>query len=217
MNIYAHKPIVIDGEPSSIENPYVIKDITVSQVAYHKATDGKLEIWLKFFGKENEKIKIQLGSPRLDDSKPVYFPAIAIIAKNLPPLTVPFTVPIEYGGQVFDTLSQKPEIFHEKFTGTYSWIFPTIEYILPTTGDYYIVGYLPEPQEGKFWIAVGEKEKFGVLDILSLPKTIIDVRNFHEVFPVGGILVWFWFVILFVILSLLTFLGAGILYLVGAI
>lgn len=37
INSYAHKPIVIDGGPSSIDNPYVIKDINVSQVAYHYA------------------------------------------------------------------------------------------------------------------------------------------------------------------------------------
>jgi len=214
-NSFAHKPIVIDGGPSSIDNPYNIENIDISQVAYHNATQGKLEIWLKFFGKENQKIKIQLGSPKLDDSKPVYFPACAIISKSLPPITVPFAVPIEYGGQVFTTQSQKPEIFHEEFTGTYSWIFPPVEYILPKTGDYYIVGYIPEPREGKFWIAVGEKEKFSFLDILSLPKTIIDVRNFHEVFPVGGVLIWFWFVLLFIILTLFSFLGLGGLYLIG--
>lgn len=214
---FAHKPIVVDGGPSDIDNPYIIKDTNISQVAYHHAKEGKLEIWLKFFGEENKKIKIQLGSPKLDDSKPVYFPAFAILSKKLPPVTVPFAVPIEYGGQVFTTQNIKPEIFHEKFTGTYSWIFPPFEYILPATGEYYIVGYLPEPREGKFWIAVGEKEQLGFLDILKLPQTIIDVRNFHEVFPIGGVMVWFWFILIFIVLSLLTFLGAGLLYLVGII
>lgn len=217
INSYAHKPIVIDGGPSSIDNPYIIKDINVSQVAYHYAKEGQLEIWLKFFGKENTKVKIQLGSPKLDDSKPVYFPAFAILSKNLPPVTVPFSVPSQYGGQLFTTQSQKPEIFHEKFTGTYSWIFEEVEYILPSTGDYYIVGYIPDPREGKFWIAVGEKEQFGLLDILGLPKTVIDVRNFHEVFPIGGMLIWLWFIIIFIMLSLLTLLGMGVLYLVGVI
>lgn len=212
INSYAHKPIVIDGGPSSIDNPYTIKDIHVSQVAYHHATEGKLEIWLKFFGEENETIKIQLGSPKLDDSKPVYFPAVAILSKNLPPVTVPFVVPIEYGGRVFTTQSQKPEIFHEEFTGTYSWIFQPIEYTLPHTGEYYLVGYIPEPREGKFWIAVGEKEQFGINDILNLPNTIIKVRKFHEVFPVGGILVWIWGVVIFIIYSLIALLGAGIFY-----
>ncbi len=217
INSYAHKPIVIDGGPSSIDNPYLIEDIDISQVAYHHATEGKLEIWLKFSGKENQKIKIQLGSPKLDDSKPIYFPACAILSKKLPPVVVPFAVPIEYGGQVFTTNSQKPEVFYEEFTGTYSWTFKTIEYILPATGDYYIVGYIPDPREGKFWIAVGEKEKFGLLDILTLPKTIVEVRKFHEVFPVGGVLIWIIYIVIFLIISIFTSIGLGIVYLLGAI
>lgn len=204
---YAHKPIVIDGEASSAEKPYEINDMDISQVAYHNATEGKLEIWLKFYGEKGKEIKIQLGSPKLDDSKPVYFPAIAILGKNMPPVVVPFSVPNGYGGTVFSTKSQKPEMFYEKFTGTYSWTFPKIKYILPETGDYYIVGYLQEPREGKFWIAVGEKEKFGIGDFLSVPNTVVQVRNFHEVFPVGGILIWLWCIILIIIIALLLFLS----------
>jgi len=204
---YAHKPIVIDGTASSMEKPYEIEDTDISQVAYHNATKGKLEIWLKFYGEKGKEIKIQLGSPKLDESKPIYFPAIAIISKNMPPISVPFSVPGEYGGVTFTTQSQKPEMFYEKFTGTYSWIFPTIKYILPETGDYYIVGYLPEPREGKFWIAVGEKEKFGIGDFLSVPNTVVQVRNFHEVFPVGGILIWLWCLILIIVVALLLSLS----------
>ncbi|HOV31963.1 MAG TPA: hypothetical protein PLX23_01210 [Candidatus Hydrogenedens sp.] len=207
MIAYAHKPIAIDGETSSAEKPYEIKNIDISQVAYHNATEGKLEIWLKFYGEKGKEIKIQLGSPKLDDSKPIYFPAIAILSKNMPSVLVPFSVPNKYGGTVFNTQAQKPEIFYEKFTGTYSWIFPTIKYILPETADYYIVGYLPEPREGKFWIAVGEKEKIGLGDFLSIPNTIVQVRNFHETFPVGGILFWLWCIILIIVICLLLFLS----------
>ncbi|HOK08671.1 MAG TPA: hypothetical protein PLT82_04075 [Candidatus Hydrogenedens sp.] len=211
INTYAHKPIVIDGGPSGPDNPYIIKDINISQVAYHTAKEGNLEIWLKFSGKENEKIKIQLGSPKLDNSKPVYFPAVAIIGNRMPTVSLPFSIPQGFGGEIYSTQGIKPEVFHEEFTGTDSWIFPIKEYVLPKTDSYYLVAYLPEPREGKFWIAVGDKEKFGIKDILSLPKTIVQVRRFHEVFPVGGVLVWGLFLLLILFLAGISFLAISLL------
>lgn len=201
---FAHKPIVIEGNSSSSENPYYIEDIEVSKVAYHTAKKENLEIWLKFSGKENQKLKIVLGSPKLDSSKPIYFPAVVVLSRKFPPIAVPFSIPPGYGGKIYDTRNQIPKIFYEEFTGTYSWRFEPFELVLPETGDYYIVGYLPEPREGKFWIAIGEKEKFSFLDFLRLPEVVIKVRNFHEVFPIGGLLIWIWILMLLVIVGILV-------------
>ncbi len=204
----AHKPIVIEGNPSSYDNPYYIEDVEVSQVAYHTAKEGNLEIWLKFSGKENQKLKIVLGSPKLDSSKPVYFPAVAVLSRKFPPIAVPFSIPSGYGGKIYNTKDQIPKIFYEEFTGTYSWSFEPFELVLPETGDYYIVGYLPEPREGKFWIAIGEKEKFSFLDFLRIPEIVIKVRNFHEVFPIGGLLIWIWVLLLLLIVGIVVGISA---------
>ncbi len=208
LKAFAHKPIVIGGGPSSAEKPYYIEDIDISQVAYHKATQGNLEIWLKFSGKENQTLKVELGSPKLDSTKPVYFPAVAVLSRKFPPVVVPFNLPAGYGGKVYDTRGQVPEVFHEEFTGTYSWKFQPFEIVLPETGEYYIVGYLPEPREGKFWVAVGEKEKFGFWDFIRIPEIVVKVRSFHEVFPIGGILIWMWIVIVLIAVGLLVGVSA---------
>ncbi|MCX8065492.1 MAG: hypothetical protein N3G21_10025 [Candidatus Hydrogenedentes bacterium] len=200
----AHKPIVIEGGVSSPEQPYYIEDIDISQVAYHKATHGNLEIWLKFSGKEGQELKIDIGSPKLDSSKPVYYPAVAVLSKKFPPVTVPFNLPVGYGGKIYDTRGQIPKVFYEQFTGTRSWRFEPFELVLPETGDYYIVGYLPEPREGKFWIAVGEREKFTFWDFIKMPEIIVKVRSFHEVFPVGGLLFWVWIIIVLALVGLLV-------------
>jgi len=52
------------------------------------------------------------------------------------------------------------------------------------------VGYLPGEVEGKFWLAIGTAEQFGLSDILSLPRVLFDVRAFHEAGPAGGLLFW---------------------------
>lgn len=202
ISAYAHKPIAIDGRPSSYDQPYEIDDITVSQVAYHNATKDKLEIWMKFSAREKDILRIQLGSPKLKD-KPVYYPAVAIIGRNLPKTTLPFSIPNELGAVVFTTTGQTPKVFHEEFTGTDSWMFEKITFEIPESGDYFLVGFLPEPREGKFWVALGEKEKFSFWDIVSLPWTVIKVRNFHEVFPFGGLGFWGWIFALIIIILLI--------------
>jgi hypothetical protein len=65
-----------------MEKPYEIEDTDISQVAYHNATKGKLEIWLKFYGEKGKEIKIQLGSPKLDESKPILFLLLPLLAKT---------------------------------------------------------------------------------------------------------------------------------------
>lgn len=204
----AHKPIAIEGGPSTPDKPYYIEDIEVSQVAYHKASSGNLEIWLKFSGKENQRLKIDLGSPKLSPEKPVYFPAVVVLSKKFPPVAVPFSLPVGYGGKVYDTRDQVPKVFYEKFTGTYSWRFEPFEVVLPETGEYYIVGYLPEPREGKFWVAVGDRERFTFWDFLRLPEIIVKVRNFHEVFPVGGLLFWIWILVILILVGLVVGISA---------
>ena len=54
----------------------------------------------------------------------------------------------------------------------------TIE--LPQSGTFYIVAFDPKQAGGKLWISVGQKEKFGLADLLSMGQTIKLVRSFHE-------------------------------------
>ena len=62
--------------------------------------------------------------------------------------------------------------------------------MLPQEGTYYMVTYLPSGDEGKFWVALGKAEVFGLWDLIRMPVIIIEARNFHEVFFWGGILGW---------------------------
>jgi hypothetical protein len=68
------------------------------------------------------------------------------------------------------------------------------------------VTYLPEPGPGKFWTAAGKAEVFGVEDILTLPQTIISVRQFHEISPWGGLLGWGLLAVLTTLAGLFSFL-----------
>ena len=187
---WAHKPVVINGGPTTAETAYVIEDVDVSQVAYHEATPAQPTLWFTFEVEAGKELYLQLGVPKIDRYADLR-PAMALLGPGMPELeNVPFEVPAGYGGVVYSMVGVEPEVFNEEFTGTESWQFPAETPTVETGGKYYLVGYLPEAESGKFWVAVGTLERFGFGDIVKLPKTLRDVRSFHEVGPVGGLLFW---------------------------
>jgi len=187
---WAHNPIVIDGGPTDVTTAYRIADISVSRVAYHHAKPGQPFLWLTFDGKAGQLLEFQMGVPKIDRYADVR-PATALLGPGLPaPPEFPFTVPTGMGAVVFTTEGQEPTVFNEEFTGTVDWMFKEESFTLPQDGKYYMVSYLPSSEEGKFWIAPGKKEAFGLWDFIRMPVIIIEARNFHEIFPWGGILGW---------------------------
>jgi len=186
---WAHKPIVVDGGPTTPDTAYEISDVDVSQVAYHEATPTQPRLWLGFQIPAGQKLFLQLGAPKLSDTNTIR-PAMALLGPGLPDIDLPFEIPEGYGGYLYDTEGQNGEFFHEEFTGTDSWLFPAQEPVVPNAGLYYLVGYLPDTPQGKFWMAIGTAEKFGLSDILSLPGVVFKVRAFHEVGPFGGLIFW---------------------------
>lgn len=195
--VWAHKPILPDGAADSPAHAVPVKDVDVSMVVYHQATALSPRVWVVFEGQKGKMVELQLGVPRLDrfrDTRPV----AAVIGPGLPPWKGGFDAPPGLGGVVFGTAGgAEPKAFHEPFTGTDSWLFEKQKLVLPESGRYYLVGFLPDQAEGKLWLAFGFKEAYGLRDWLSLPAWIARVRQFHEV---RGVPRWVWF---------LTVLGAA--------
>lgn len=198
----AHKPVVINGGPTDVETAYEVPDPEVSYVGYHERTPEAPELWFTFEAEGGAPLYLQLGVPKIDRYETLR-PAMVLLGPGLPTADVPFDIPDGYGGQLFSSEAQEPVIFEEEFTGTTSWQFPSIRLDAPESGRYYLVGYIPNGDNGKFWMALGEEEDFGFEDILTLPTTLIKVRLFHEVFPIGGILGW---ALLFILLAVFGFL-----------
>jgi len=193
----AHKPIVIDGGPTSLEDALETESVDISQVAYHRRTAGNPEIWLTFEVTANTPLYLQMGVPKLGRLED-YRPAMALVGPGLPQVQLPFEIPEGYGAYVFPTDGEEPNEFYEPFTGTTSWQFPYKNLTLETAGRYYVAGYAPQGDDGKFWIAIGKRESFSFLDIVSLPVITVKVRLFHEVFPIGGIAMWFFIILLII-------------------
>lgn len=198
---WAHNPIVINSGPTDAATAYEVADISVSRVAYHHAKPGQPLLWLTFYGRAGQRLELQMGVPKLDRYASVR-PITAILGPGLPPAPdLPFSVPQGMGATVLSTENEQPTVFHEEFTGTVSWMFAQNSVPLTQDGKYYMVTYLPSGVEGKFWVAPGVSEAFGLWDLIRMPVIIIQARSFHEVFPWGGILGWAYLLILVLLLG----------------
>ena len=208
----AHNPIVINGGPTNADTANVIEDISLSQVGYHEATAASPTMWFQLEGQVEQTLSVELGVPYINRYAGLR-PAAVLLGPGLPPLDLPFDVPDGLGGIVFTSEGLAPEVFDEEFTGTISWIWPAQEYVFETAGTYYLVGYIPSGEDGKFWVAVGKTEAFGLSDIIRLPQVLSSVRSFHEIGPFGGILFWIMIAIIGLLVALLGLAARSLFFL----
>jgi hypothetical protein len=177
----AHKPVWSDGTNIDSEHALALETIDVSQVVYYEITADTPQLWMTFEGTKDQVLYLQLGVPVIDRLKD-FRPAVAVLGPEWPAPAVPFSLPEGDGGLVFGTAGMStPEVYHESFTGTDSWIFLEENVTLPATGKYYIAAYVPSGQLGKLWVSVGTKEEFGLKDLATFGETISKVRSFHEI------------------------------------
>ena len=177
----AHKPIFTNEKGTSPESAVQIKEPDVSQVIYRKLTDETPQLWLAIDVEKDFKLFVQIGIPVIDRLKK-FRPSFVVLGPNLPSVSTGFAIPKGMGGIIFPTESvEKPRFFHEHFTKTDSWILRSETITLPDKGRYYVVAYSPSEQKDKFWLAVGKKEKFGLLDMLSFGGWQKTILQFHEV------------------------------------
>lgn len=177
----AHKPIAILEVHPDDEHALVVRDIDISQVAYVELTPEAPQFWLAFETQGEVPLPLSLGVPVIDRLN-TFRPALLVLGPGLPETTLPFPIPAGMGGEVYPSDGVfDPHVFYEPFTGTNSWVLEQISVPLSAPGRYYVVGYSPSHGYGKLWIAIGEKEAFGLSDFVRLPSIIGEVRSFHEV------------------------------------
>jgi hypothetical protein len=177
--VFAHKPIWSNELGIDANTAIQLIDPNVSQVVYRPLPAGCHQIWTTCTASGNFNMYLQIGVPVLDRLKN-FRPSLVLIGPGLPDANLPFKIPRGYGATVIDTNSAEPRFFHEPFTGTDSWILASKTITLPKSGRFYVVAYDPKAAEGKLWMAVGQKERFGIADFFTFGQTKKRVRTFHE-------------------------------------
>jgi hypothetical protein len=193
----AHQPTMSDGTAIDPDSAIELDDIQLSRVIYHEITEDAPSLWLTFDVDEPQSLFVSLGLPLLNRLES-FRPAFAVLGPGLPAIDLPIEVPEGLGGLVFETDEVlEPEVFDEPFSGTSSWILREEDVDLPEAGTYFIVAFVPSGEAGKLWLAPGDREEFGLGDIIRLSGVLDEVRVFHEtsggafpcfLFPLAAIL-----------------------------
>ena len=178
-SVLAHKPVWSDKPAKDPNTAIALIDPNISQVVYRSLPAGPNQVWTTLNAHAKFKLYVQIGVPVIERLKN-FRPNLAVIGPGLPKYDLPFRIPSGYGATVIDTNSVEPRFFHEPFTGTDSWILESKTIELPQSGTFYVVAFDPKQSGGKLWIAAGQKEKFGLADLLNMGRTIKLVRAFHE-------------------------------------
>lgn len=177
---YAHRPIFTDEKGIDQETAVKISEPDVSQVIYRTLSDETPQLWLAVNAKKDFELFVQIGIPVIDRLKN-FRPSFVVLGPGLPQASMPFSTPQNIGGKDYPTLDiKKPKFFHEHFTKTDSWILRSEKIKLPESGRYYVVVYSPVKDNGKFWVSVGQKEKFGFWDLFRFGGWKKTIQKFHE-------------------------------------
>ncbi len=187
-NAQAHKPVDTSG-PATKVNPIVITEHRVSWAAYNEfLTPGEVHFYRLEGVNRGEKIHLSLLVPYLERLKD-FFPVIALMGSGLEN---------DFAGldqeAVLELLNPSPEegvilkqfaggevgSFFEPFTQTRYYERQEMNIFAPASGDYYAAVFDLEGRADKYVFAIGEEEKWGARDILSMPRIWWDVRMFME-------------------------------------
>jgi hypothetical protein len=179
--VHAHNLIRAESSPNTWSDPLPIEKPDVSQVYYARLEGVRRQVWFRFSGKAGDRIWFQVGVPVLERLRG-FTPQAAIVGPGLPAADVGSGLPPDLGVIVF-VPSGLPREFHEEFTGTSSWIWLEQEYVLPSSGTWYVVAFSDTvmSEDDKLWLAIGTKERFGLGDLFRFGSIRRFVRAFHEV------------------------------------
>ena len=177
----AHNLVRAESTPNSWSDPLPIDRPDVSQVYYARLEAVRRQVWFRFSGKAGDRIWFQVGVPVIERLSGLE-PLAAIVGPGLPATDLGFELPPGLGAVVF-TPSEQPREFSEEFTGTSSWIWLEQEYVLPSSGTWYLVAFSDTvvSADDKLWLAIGTKERFGLRDLFRFGSIKRFVRAFHEV------------------------------------
>lgn len=181
--VYAHKPI-FETKDTMFEKPIVIKDHKISYAIYGSLYKIDDVDYAKFYAKKGDPLFVQMTIPIIKGNED-FSPSFALMGKGIKGNDkVPFDVPDDFG--VIVVKPSPKEYFYEKFTQTKYYIRQTLRGEIPEEGEYYVAVF-SDGQRGKYSLALGEKEKFTLLDWIKMPLIYIIVKYFFN--PIATILV----------------------------
>jgi len=183
----AHIPLDTSA-PASKEEPIFVEDHQISWAAYNQLEKAGDVDYYQFKVEQGEVIYFSMVIPVIDRFKD-FKPDLALIGPALENNYAGFDP--DYINSILKLDSdeniiivrdyqENPEIFFEPFTRTSYWRRQRFSTAAPAAGTYYLAVFSAEQEQGKYTLAIGRREVWGLKDLIRMPKIWWDTRIFVE-------------------------------------
>lgn len=174
--VWAHTPLSPSDEIHTLATAYEVPNPTKSWTLYRELHhEGEAEYY-KLHLNAGERLRISLYTKETPEN---FAPNLIIMAENLAqPDDLPSYIekPEGYGATIFKPSTPENREY-EPFTPTSYYYLIDVDESISEHGDYYVVVFEPNMEEGKYGIAIGYKEEFTISEWLLIP---FDVIGIHE-------------------------------------
>lgn len=173
--VFAHAPDKpTDNE--SLETAYIISDPTKSWAIYAELHEGEEAQYYKFDLLESEKLLVMLFIPTYESSS--FMPNLVIMG---PGITSQDALPdyvetVDGVGIMLMNGKRPPGPTYEPFTPSSYYYLASLDQAVSIGGIYHVAVYEPF-QGGRYGLAIGYKEEFGLDEFIKIP---IDVIGIHQ-------------------------------------
>ncbi|MFW5873563.1 MAG: hypothetical protein ACOCVD_02670, partial [Bacillota bacterium] len=185
-NVLAHIPLDTSS-PASKEEPIFVEDHQISWAAYNQLSEPEDVDYYSFNVKQGEEIYFSMVIPVIERYKS-FKPDVALIGSGLESdyagydnsyINSRLKLESDENVIIVRDYQDNPDMFFEPFTRTSYWERQEFSISAPETGTYYLAVFSEEDQ-GKYTLAIGKKEVWGLKDIIRMPKIWWDTRIFLE-------------------------------------
>jgi hypothetical protein len=186
-NALAHVPLDTSGSASKKE-PIFVEDHQISWAAYNQLEQAGDVDYYSFKAEQDEEIYFSMVIPlieRYQNFKPdlaLIGPALENDYASYDPDYINSILKLESDENIIIVRddNDNPDTFFEPFTRTSYWKRQEFSTAAPAAGTYYLAVFSGNENPGKYTLAIGRKEIWGLKDIIKLPKIVWDTRIFVE-------------------------------------
>ena len=176
--VAAHTPLNPSEEIHSLDTAFEIPNPTKSWTLYRELHhEGEAE-YFKLHLNSGERLRANLYIKEIKEN---FSPNLIIIGENLQDadlLPVFIEIPEGFGANLIESLTPE-KLEYEPFTPASYYYLIDVDETIVDEGDFYLVIYEPNLEEGKYGIAIGYKEEFTLSEWLLIPFDVIGIHQWE--------------------------------------
>jgi hypothetical protein len=172
----AHTPLKPGPDNESLEAAYTVSDPTKSWVIYADLHEGGEAQYYRLDLEEGQKLRAMLLVPISENID--FMPNLIVMGLGISSEdTLPTYVEVPDGAGTMLVTAQRPsQPLYEPFTPSSYYYLASVDEEISLTGTYYVAVY-EESQGGRYGLAVGYREEFGIDEWILVA---IDTIGIHQ-------------------------------------